>query len=324
MSKRGKTEMCRRKSENRDVPPFVLFATTIEGDDDGNLKLGGAIAEMTFSNSHHPVDELPYLLSECHEKGMTEYLFLMFVTEGYARRGDISEMTDEEKNPPRGVLEKDFAENPNTNVCEGIIGTVFAPSGETVTATCFYKYDDNGLPVYEEAEYVYSDGGDDRAQGRLADVFTAFMKYCEAWNDLNEGLEAIKKSTNPLIGEKSSFDIEEMPNFATVWQVFSDELPNKKKVADKMKKQVAEFMSRAFLMKVTQECWQAINEKSEKGELDIGAFMTKMETVMSGDDDNEKVKFIEAICSEYSVSAQALMLAMGTNKVPNDISGLVG
>jgi hypothetical protein len=91
-----------------------------------------------------------------------------------------------------------------------------------------------------------------------------------------------------------------------------------------MKKQVAEFMGKSFMMKVTKECWQAITHKSEKGELDLDTFMAKMEAVMTGDDEEAKENFIAELTKSYSVSAQALMFALGKNKVPDDISGLVG
>jgi hypothetical protein len=160
----------------------------------------------------------------------------------------------------------------------------------------------------------------------VADTFGAFMKYCQAWDTLNEASEAINNSDNPLITAEdvSSLNMKKVPNFLTVWQVATDDCPKDKKVAKKMKKQVAEFMGKSFMMKVTKECWQAITQKSEKGELDLDTFMAKMEAVMTGDDEEAKENFIAELTKSYSVSAQALMFALGKNKVPDDISGLVG
>lgn len=324
MTKHGKTEACRENKGASDVPPFVVVGMELQ-DDEGNQAIGGGMIPLDLENGNHPVDELPYVLSDLHQEGMTEFMWLMFVTEGYARRaGDI---TEADLNAPRGTLEKEFAEKPDTNICEGIVSTLFAKTGEAVTATCFYKYGDDGLPVYEEPDFHYSNGGDEnKPQGLVADTFGAFYKYCEAWDTLNEASEAIKHSNNPLLTKEdvASLDMKKMPNFLTVWQVFTDDLPKDKKVAKKMKQQVAEFMSKSFMMKVTKECWQAITEKSENGELDLDAFMTNMASVMEGDNEDEKEKFIAEITKTYSITAQALMLAMGKNQVPDDISGLVG
>jgi hypothetical protein len=326
MTKHGKTEVCRDNKGASDVPPFVVVGMEVQ-DDDGNQAIGGGIIQMDLENGNHPVDELPYVLSDLHQEGMTDFMWLMFVTEGYARRTDITDITEADLNAPRGTLEKEFAEKPDTNICEGIIATLFAKSGEAVTATCFYKYGDDGLPVYEEAEYTYCDGGDEnKPQGLVADTFGAFMKYCEAWDTLNEASQAVQNSDNPLFTKEdvASLDMKKMPNFLTVWQVFTDDLPNSKKVAKKMKEQVAEFMSKSFMLKVTKECWQAITDKSEKGELDLDAFMAKMEIVMTGTDEEAKENFIAELTKSYSVSAQALMFALGKSQVPDDISGLVG
>jgi hypothetical protein len=322
MVKHNKTEICRENKGASDVSPFLVVGIPVE-DEEGNKAIGGAVVHLDISENH-PVDELPYALSDLHQEGMTDFVWIMFVTEGYARRANI---TEQDLEAPRGTLEKEFAEKPDTDICEGIIATLFASTGEAVTATCFYKYGDDGLPMYEEADYTSCDGGEeDKPQGLVADTFGSFMKYCQAWDTLNEVSEAVGNSDNPLIttADVSSLNMKKVPNFLTVWQVATDDCPTDKKVAKKMKKQVAEFMGKSFMLKVTKECWQAITDKSEKGELDLDTFMAKMEAVMTSDDDEAKENFIAELTKTYSVSAQALMFALGKNEVPDDISGLVG
>lgn len=328
MVKRAKTEMCRDIKGKSDCPPFVVFGVEMEEIDEntGKPRMGGAVCQMELNNGYHPVDELPFMLSELHGAGAKDFLWLMFVTEGYARRGvDLSELSEAEALPERGALEKEFTEKADTNVVEGIVGTLFSQTSEAVMATCFYKYDDNCIPMYEDTETVYANGGDEHfPQGQIAEIITAFIKYCSAYKMLSETHKAVEKANNPLVGDAlADLDEKNLPNFLTVWQVANGELPDDEKQANLMKQQAYEFMSHAFLVQVTHEVWGAIQEQGAKGEIDLDAFMAEMEAVMTGNDDERKQEYIANLTNQYSVSVKALMLATGRTEVPNDISGLM-
>lgn len=332
MVKQAKVEMCRDQKGKSDFPPFVVFGIEQDETDEntGKPRIGGAVCQMELENGIHPADELPFMLSELHgqlhEQGVSEFVWLMFMTEGYARQGvDLSELPEAQQFPERGELEKEFAEKADTNVVEGIVGTLFAQTGEAVLTTCFYKYDDNCIPVYQDTETVYANAGDEHfPQGLIAEIMTAFIKYSQAYNLLVNTHKVVGQVDNPLVGDAlAELDPKNLPNFITVWQVANGELPDDKKQADLMKQQAYEFMSHAFLVQVTHEVWGAIKQKGANGEIDLDAFMAEMEAVMTGNDDERKQEYITNLTNQYSVSVKALMLATGRTEVPNDISGLM-
>lgn len=336
MVKRGKTEMCRNTKGKEDVPPFICFGVEVE-DEDGNARIGGAMAEIERQRKgQHPVDALPSTLSKLHKDLMeadTQFIWLMMVTEGYSRRNvNLDDLTEEEKFPDRGVLEKEFLTKADTNVVEGIVGLLFAQTNEAVMSNCFYKYDDKCLPIYEENEVMYLDGTDHEnyPAGQIAKVMTTFMKYDQACQLISHTRKSVEASadTNPFLSDLSMvetrFPKKSIPDFLTVWKVVTDEgLPKDKAKKKKMKKKVEEFLAQAFFLRVTYEMWGAIKEKAEAGELDLEAFMSEMKEVMTGDDDKRKTDFMSEMMDKYSISVASMMLATGMKDIPDDPSGLM-
>lgn len=336
MVKRGKTEMCRKTKGKEDVPPFLCFGMEVE-DEDGNKRIGGAMAEITRQRKgQHPVDALPFTLSKLHKDLMeadTQFIWLMMVTEGYSRRNvDFDTLSEEEKFPDRGVLEKEFETQADTNVMEGIVGLLFAQTKEAVMSNCFYKYDDKCLPVYEENEVLYLDGTDHEnyPAGQIAKVMTAFINYDEACQIITQTRKSVEATadTNPFLTDGSMVDTtfpkKSIPDFLTVWKVVTEEgLPKDKVKKKKMKKKVEEFLAHAFFLRVVCEMWGAIKDKAEAGELDLEAFMSNMKEVMTGDDDKRKTEFMSDIMDKYSISIASMMLATGMKEIPDDPSGLM-
>ena len=126
----------------------------------------------------HPTDTLPTILSGLFEIMSNKYqtpkfLWLAYVVEGYAK--PIASMTKEdEKNHERGNLENEYKNNPATDIREGIIATVFPWEGDPLSQTILYRYNDSGLPVYDETQHDPSVA----KEGAIPDLFRFFISYC--------------------------------------------------------------------------------------------------------------------------------------------------
>jgi len=159
--------LCEENGGIADAPP-LLIGEFANGD--------GFIAPDLIEG--HPTDTLPAMLSGLLE-GMTErygtpkFLWLAYVVEGYCR----PTMTEEEmEKAKRGELEEEYKSNPDTNIREGIIATVYPWDGEAVAQTLLYRYDDNGMPVFDdidESQEVGKAGG-----GAIPDLFQMFITHC--------------------------------------------------------------------------------------------------------------------------------------------------
>ena len=159
--------LCEENGGIADAPP-LLIGEFANGD--------GFIAPDLIEG--HPTDTLPMMLTGLLE-GMTEqygtpkFLWLAYVVEGYCR----PTMTEEEmEKAVRGELEAEYKSNPATTVREGIIATVYPWDGEPLAQTLLYRYDDNGMPVFDdpdESQIAGTAGG-----GVIPDLFQMFIAHC--------------------------------------------------------------------------------------------------------------------------------------------------
>lgn len=325
MAKYNKTELCRENAGKIDHEPFIVLGVKI--DNDGKKVVGGAVLPIDLSNGEHPVDTIPKMLSELHDNGLHNYEWLVLLVEGYAKPS--SENTTQ-ATPKRGELEKEFLANADTDIKEGIIASLFSWTGEIITQSCFYKYNDQCLPEYGEDVVEYSLNSDETLGGRIPDLFQLFIKYCKNYNELatiKTALELNKDEdsffTKDFFNSDDFMDLDEIPSFYSVWQVVLNELPSVTKNQKRKHKKVISFFEHCFTIKVVRECWQALKEKSKAGEIDIDVFMADMTKIMESDDNNQKEKFVDELTKKYSMSANALLFAIGKNKVPDDISELI-
>ena len=193
MSKKMKSHFSEQAKGKIDIEPFIVVGLDIT-DDEGNRVMGGGIVELERENEH-PVDALPKLLSKLHEEGLEKFAWLCFIVEGYSRCVDKDDKEGLEKlrHQERGELEKEFNEKIDTNVKEGIIATIFSWAGDCITMTSFYKWGDDGLPIYEEEdedEMLKADvGRTSETEGRIPNIFDAFIKYCQMSELLNTSTE---------------------------------------------------------------------------------------------------------------------------------------
>lgn len=191
MSKKMKTHFSEQAKGKVDIQPFIVVGLDGE-DEEGNHIIGGGVVELQIENEH-PVDALPKLLSKLHEEGLQKFAWLSFIIEGYSRRVDKDDKEGVEKlrNQERGELEKEFNEKIDTDVEEGIIATIFSWTGDCITMTSFYKWGDDGLPIYEEEDEMLKTDvkRTSETEGRIPDIFDAFIKYCQMSELLNTNTE---------------------------------------------------------------------------------------------------------------------------------------
>jgi hypothetical protein len=160
----AKYELCLENGGMFDSPPFLI----------GEFPNGdGFIAPDLMEG--HPTDTLPVMLTGLLE-GMTEtygtpkFQWLAYVCEGYCKP-NIETMPDDWQ---RGAMEQEYKENPLTDIREGIIATVFPWEGAPLADTVLYRYNDNGLPEYEEPlGSAEGTGG-----GAIPDIFAQFLAHC--------------------------------------------------------------------------------------------------------------------------------------------------
>ena len=175
LSVANKTQMCRDNRGASDLNPVVMFGLPTT-DEDGDDAIGVVVMEMVLPDGAHPTECLPLLLSDAHKRGIHNFLWVMFVVEGYTATASDNGIDPE--NYERGSMEKDFLNNPNTNIREGIIATAYAKTGQSAVLTQLYGYGDDGLPVYDEERRGQFYNTENAQQGAVPDVFYSFLRYC--------------------------------------------------------------------------------------------------------------------------------------------------
>lgn len=135
---RMKTMMCEREGGPHDLQPMLHFRYK-------HLKSYCGI--MVMGN---PLDEVPKAWHKVMDHGTPE--FVMLVLEGYA---SLKGAEDYE----RGRMERDFKENPDSEVREVItLQAVEIKTGRQLTAIVPFRYGDDGLPEFEDAKVGPCDG----------------------------------------------------------------------------------------------------------------------------------------------------------------------
>ncbi len=163
-----KYQLCVDNNGMCDTPPVLI----------GELPTGEGFIAPDY-NDGHPTDTLPLMLSVLaemmHDKlSSVRWNWLAYVVEGYSNPNLGDEMPE---GWHRGMLEEEYKMNPVSEVREGLIISLYSWEGDSIGATVFYRYDDNGLPVYDEPNL-----SEQRMEGTIADIFTAFTQACNAFD----------------------------------------------------------------------------------------------------------------------------------------------
>lgn len=147
-----KRTMCENEGGPRDLAPMMHFKYQ---------HLNSYCGGMLFGN---PIEMCPMAWRKMLDDGIPEFMMLMM--EGYAK---TSKPGDEYV---RGDMEKDFKNNPDSDVREVItVQAVEIKTGRQFTAVIPYKYDDAGQPDFEEPSIGPCEG--DALMSNVARMFSA-------------------------------------------------------------------------------------------------------------------------------------------------------
>lgn len=147
-----KRMFCEKEGGPGDLAPMIHFKYQHLAGYCGGLLLGDAFSMV------------PMAWRKILDDGIPE--FMMVMIEGYAKA------TKPEDDYVRGDMEKEFKENPSSDVREVItVQAVEIKTGRQVTAILPYKYDDQGQPEFEEPTIGPCEG--EALQSNVARMFSA-------------------------------------------------------------------------------------------------------------------------------------------------------
>jgi hypothetical protein len=149
-----KRSICEHEGGPQDLAPMLHFKYQHL-----NAYCGGLLA-----GNEHPLNMAPMAWRKVLDDGIPEFVMLMI--EGYASTSKPGE------DYVRGNMEKDFKDNPESNVREAItLQAIEIKTGKQFTAVVLYKYDDSGLPEFEEPNIGPCEG--EALNSNVARMFSA-------------------------------------------------------------------------------------------------------------------------------------------------------
>ncbi len=180
----AKTEMC-KEEPMQDSPPLLLIA--VESNDtnpDHDMCLDYQ-QEHSLSKPYH-IAMIPLIhkedIYEAYEDvvkalPIRPFDFIVLLVEGYSK----TDLTPEEyAKHDRGDFEKDYKENPFSDVREGIIMCAVDWNGTGIwNVSSLYRYDDHGIPVFDDEPACYATALDEDSEsnGRMPDTLIATVGY---------------------------------------------------------------------------------------------------------------------------------------------------
>lgn len=159
MAKTAKRMFCEFSRGPSDGPPVLIW---LANDD-------VAICQMRMPTDDYPA---PQALHDALQEGFAEFgvpRLVSVIVEAYAKR-EVQE--DDFRNIKRGQLQEAFKQNADPSVEEVITCLTFDLTGRKRSAVIFYKYDDSGMPVFDEPVYEESE-----MLGAITDVIDDFTKF---------------------------------------------------------------------------------------------------------------------------------------------------
>ena len=182
----AKTEMCKDEPMSDNPPLFlVAFESTEERDEEHEACLANQ-KELSLSKPYQ-VAMVPLIHKEdmydayddvVRSLPIRKFEFIAVVVEGYGK--DLSEVEDSDvtKQINKGDLEKEYKENPFTDVREGLMMSAvdWGMTGVWGLAN-MYRYDDMGVPMFDEPFFTSHPYEADSEHGRLVDVMIATAQY---------------------------------------------------------------------------------------------------------------------------------------------------
>lgn len=201
----AKTEMCKDEPMSDNPPLFlVAFESTEENHEEHEACLINQ--QELFLSKPYQVAMVPLIHKEdmydayddvVRSLPVRKFEFIAVVVEGYGK--DMSQETDEseESHIPmqKGDLEKEYKENPFTDVREGIMMSAvdWGMTGLWGVAN-MYRYDDMGVPTFDEAYFTSYPYDSDEEYGRLVDVMVATAQYMNIATQTLKYTDMLKKA----------------------------------------------------------------------------------------------------------------------------------
>lgn len=134
------------------------------------------------SQSGNPVQNLPDVLDQVMKTGIVKFDALSFTAEVFMRRFDLANRSRDEVNElvdtyKRGDLEKEYKENPLSDIIEGLFTVAISWAGDTAYCFTEVKYDDKGQPVYGR---MGDDDTPSHLQGAVARTLNDYRIHCHS------------------------------------------------------------------------------------------------------------------------------------------------
>ena len=131
-----KTEICQEDNGISDMQSFVVFQR-------------GDVFECRQSGvDGHPFESLPDVLSNAFNDGLKEFDTISIVVDSYVRMSK----PDGSREYERGELEKEYKNNPKTDVVEALTVATYGYHGGSAGRCVSYVYNDKGLPQFTPIE----------------------------------------------------------------------------------------------------------------------------------------------------------------------------
>lgn len=179
----AKTEMCKDEPMS-DNPPLFLVAVESDETNPDHDECVNYQHENNLSKPYH-IAMVPLIHKEdiydAYEDvvkalPIRKFDFLVLCVEGYGRENMTKEQAESHD---RGDLEKDYKENPFSEVREGLILTAVDWDGSAIWNTmALYRYDDHGVPMFDEPMATVTELAEDtESYGRMPDALLATVGY---------------------------------------------------------------------------------------------------------------------------------------------------
>jgi hypothetical protein len=182
-SKYAKTELCKDEAMSDNPPMFFIGYESDEGNPEHEACLEGQ-QELSLSTPYqlamipliHKPDPFAAYEDVVRCMPIEKFDFLAMCLEGY-----LETSKDKPKNIADGSLQKDYEENPFSTVRECLIVTaVDWESSQIINLQCSYRYDDSGVPVWDEEEELLTDLSnreEGESYGRYPDGLLDTVRY---------------------------------------------------------------------------------------------------------------------------------------------------
>lgn len=170
MAQAAKYALCQSHGGPADTPPVMLWHKL----ENAHREVSGdelEICALPMPSADDETLSAPNLFYSALTEGFVKFgkpAFVGFVSEAYMRT-----MSDKETKFQRGDLQRAFQDGVTDDINEILSIVCFTTSGEIQHQVIIVKYDDNGLPMYEELSHQNVN----TKSGAIVDVINDFLKF---------------------------------------------------------------------------------------------------------------------------------------------------